>query len=526
MNVATAPRNADDAYIQRIFWLAALAWTGVLVALALWNASQTYSATFGSARASAVESFHKDVIYRRWASMHGGVYVPVTPQSPPNPDLAGMPERDIQTPSGKQLTLVNPAYMTRQAHELGNKDTGSRGHITSLNPLRPANAPDAWESQSLQSFERGAKEATSLEPIDGEMYFRFMRPLVTEQACLKCHEMQGYKLNDVRGGISASIPWAPYDASFRTQIYTNLMGYLAIWTMGGVGLLLGRRQLLRNLMQRLQGEEALRNSNEELKTLNAQLAQSQSQLLQSEKLAAVGQLAAGVAHEINNPIGFVRSNLGTLKDYVEGLIGLVAAYESQAHAAIAAARTKVDIAFIKEDAPVLLAESREGLDRVSVIVQNLRDFSHIDSAQWQDADLLAGLDSTLNVAKSEIKSKAEVIKQYSKLPAVRCNPGQINQVFLNLIMNAIQAIDDKGTITLSSGQEAGWVWISIEDTGIGMAPDVLQRIFDPFFTTKPVGKGTGLGLSVSYDIVKKHGGRIDVRSEPGKGTRFCVWLPA
>jgi two-component system NtrC family sensor kinase len=523
----------EDRKIHRGFRWLGLCWTAVLLLLACWSAWQTYSATWGSARASAEESLHKDVIYRRWASIHGGIYVPVTDQTPPNPDLADSQERDVVTPSGRLLTLINPAYMNRQAHEIGNKENGSRGHITSLTPLRAANAADAWESQALQSFQRGEKDSAALDEIEGQTYFRLMRPLVTEPACIKCHAKQGYQVADVRGGISASIPWKPYRDALRSQLMTNLGGSFCIWLLGMLGLLGVRRSLLDSLRERQQAQAALQVTNAELKAANRQLAQSQGQLLQSEKMAAVGQLAAGVAHEINNPIGFVSSNLSSLSRYVQDLLGLVHAYEEQArerpdllpNQALRDARVMADVAFLKEDIPKLLKESVDGLLRVKHIVQDLKDFSRVDSLQWQETDLMAGLESTLNVVRNELNNKAEIVKNYAQLPLVYCNPAQINQVFLNLLMNAVQSIENQGRITLSSGVEADRVWISIEDTGAGIAPEHLHRIFEPFFTTKPVGKGTGLGLSITYDIVKQHGGEITVTSEPGIGTRFCVWLP-
>jgi signal transduction histidine kinase len=149
----------------------------------------------------------------------------------------------------------------------------------------------------------------------------------------------------------------------------------------------------------------------------------------------------------------------------------------------------------------------------------------VDGNQWQETDLMAGLESTLNVIGNELQAKAEIVKDYGQLPLVYCNPAQINQVFLNLLMNAVQSIEHHGRITLASGVEAERVWFSVEDTGVGIAPEHLHRIFEPFFTTRPVGQGTGLGLSITYDIVKQHRGEITVTSEPGKGTRFCMWLP-
>lgn len=270
-----------------------------------------------------------------------------------------------------------------------------------------------------------------------------------------------------------------------------------------------------------------------LKDLNDQLEQAHNQLLQSEKMAAIGQLAAGVAHEINNPIGYVNSNLGTLKTYVERMLHVLAAYseaekfitDPASLARLQATKQTTELDYLRQDIIDLLQESREGLNRVTQIVQDLKDFSHVDNAEWDDADLNRGLDSTLNVIWNEVKYKAQVVKDYGDLPLVRCSASQINQVFMNLIVNASHAIQEKGTITLRTRHENNQIMIEIADTGSGMPPEVMTHIFEPFFTTKPVGKGTGLGLSLSYDIIKKHGGHIDVSSEPGCSTSFKIWLP-
>jgi signal transduction histidine kinase len=270
----------------------------------------------------------------------------------------------------------------------------------------------------------------------------------------------------------------------------------------------------------------LEEDRRELELLLSKVEEAQQQLLQSEKMAAIGQLAAGVAHEINNPVGFVNSNLGSLKTYVNQLLTVISAYESSDPAQIAAARDKADLEFLREDLPSLLAESQDGLSRVTKIVQDLKDFSRVDQADRQPSDLNAALVSTLNVVANEIKYKAEVVRELGDIPLVDCVPAQINQVFMNLLVNAAQAIPEKGKIFVRSGLENNHVWFEIEDTGKGMSAEIQQRIFEPFFTTKPVGQGTGLGLSISYDIiVKKHRGRMDVRSVIDKGTCFRLWLP-
>jgi signal transduction histidine kinase len=183
---------------------------------------------------------------------------------------------------------------------------------------------------------------------------------------------------------------------------------------------------------------------------------------------------------------------------------------------------------LRKDIPLLMTESKEGISRVRKIVQDLKDFSHVnDSQEWKLADLHQGLNLTLNVVNNEIKYKAEVVKEYGTLPEIECLPSEINQVFLNLLVNAAHAITDaeRGIITLRSGCDDRWVWIEVADTGSGIAPEHMKKIFDPFFTTKPIGKGTGLGLSLSYGILQKHHGRIEVQSEVGKGTTFRLWLP-
>ena len=272
----------------------------------------------------------------------------------------------------------------------------------------------------------------------------------------------------------------------------------------------------------------------ELQVLNDRLQAAHAQLLQSEKMASIGQLAAGIAHEINNPVGYVASNLGTLQRYVNDLFRLINACEKAEschladpalNAELASLKRDIDLAFLQEDTVSLVRESQEGLGRVRKIIQDLKEFSHVDRAEWQWTDLHAGLESTLNIVWNELKYKAEVVKNYGKLPQVECIPSQINQVFMNLLVNAAQAIEGHGIITIVTGAEGEWVYVDITDTGRGMSAEVQKRIFEPFFTTKPVGKGTGLGLSLSYGIVAKHHGRIDVRSTPSEGASFRVWIP-
>ena len=298
------------------------------------------------------------------------------------------------------------------------------------------------------------------------------------------------------------------------------------------------RDLLHELSEKQRTEAALQFEKREQAILIDKLEAAHNQLLQSEKMASIGQLAAGVAHEINNPIGYVHSNIGSLEGYLADLFRILDAYvaaeaempaDSPACAEPRRLSSELDLAFLRQDIPQLMNESKEGISRVRKIVQDLKDFSHVDSSQeWKWADLHQGLDSTLNMVNNEIKYKAEVVKEYGELPQVECLPSELNQVFLNLLVNAAHAIaegGERGTITLRSGSDGERVWIEVADSGSGIAAENLKRIFDPFFTTKPVGRGTGLGLSLSYGIVKKHGGAIEVASELGRGSTFRVVLP-
>ncbi|WP_283204905.1 ATP-binding protein [Chitinivorax sp. B] len=273
--------------------------------------------------------------------------------------------------------------------------------------------------------------------------------------------------------------------------------------------------------------------NQELEASKHQLEEAQSQLLQSEKLASIGQLAAGVAHEINNPIGYVYSNLSALSGYLDEIFKLLTAYveaepelPTQRRMLLEGQRRQADLDFLRDDVRALFAECTEGLGRIKKIVADLKDFSRTGADdEWQYADLRRCLDSTLNIVRNELKYKAEIVQDYHAIPEIECLPSQLNQVFLNMLVNASHAIADQGVITLRTEQEDDWIWVEIADTGAGIAEENLKRIFDPFFTTKPVGTGTGLGLSLSYGIVQKHGGRIEVTSQLGVGTAFRIWLP-
>jgi len=284
--------------------------------------------------------------------------------------------------------------------------------------------------------------------------------------------------------------------------------------------------------------------NKELGQALLQLENSQAQMIQSEKMASIGQLAAGVAHEINNPTGFISSNMKTLGEYQKDMDAILAAHRQvvqafgtggdapagpdEIRALIKTARDleeELDVEFLQEDMRELIEDCREGTERIKKIVLDLKDFAHPGEDSPIPADINSSLKSTLNVVNNELKYKAKVFTEFGELPQITCLPQKLNQVFMNLLVNAAQAIENQGEIRVSTSRVNGHIEVAISDTGCGIAEENLNRIFDPFFTTKEVGKGTGLGMHIVYNIIQKHNGSIDVTSKLGEGTTFTIRLP-
>ena len=311
-------------------------------------------------------------------------------------------------------------------------------------------------------------------------------------------------------------------------------------------LLIKREIMLKDISSKSAYEEKLEERNIELKETLTQLREIQNQMIQQEKMAGIGQLAAGIAHEINNPLGYVMSNFDTLKKYIkiydefiEELLDRVnkKANEGNIHhyneeLALNESLLLRKFNLIKDDMPDLIYDSKQGIDKIHRIITGLRMFSRKDDSEnIEEYDINEGIENTLLVANNEIKYYAKVIKNFGQIPSVKVIPVEINQVFINIIVNAVSAIkektpDNQGTITINTFEEEEYVCCTIEDTGTGISPQIITEIFNPFFTTKPVGQGTGLGLSISYDIINnKHHGKLEVQSNLGEGTVFTIKLP-
>lgn len=563
---------------------------------------------------------NKDASFRLWGSLHGGVYVPVLEDTPPNPYLADFPDRDIITPSGKHLTLMNPEYMLRHLNQTFTDLYGIAGHITSLKPLRPENSADPWETRALHAFETGVKEVIeTIQTNNAPTVLRLMQPLFVTPECMKCHGHQGYKLGDIRGGLGISLPMAPFIKRAQEQIFVHTIAIVFLWILGCSALLIGSERLRKNTTKLALSNVGMQREIEERKRIEVALQKESSftaaildtagalimvlsvrgeiirfnqtceslsgyhftevagrvfweillpqeeqeqmaqvfaaidkspfptklektlltrdqerriidwsnttfltddgsieyiisigiditeekqlhtQLLHSEKLSAVGKLSASIAHEINNPLFGIRNVLERLKEKGS----------------------------LSSDNLEFAEMAVQECDRIRDLIKDLQNFNRPTSGIMTPVNLHKSIDHILLLLKKQMETKHIVVtKQYATdIGDIMAIADQIKQVLLNLLNNAMESMPSGGPIIISTRKIKNQAYINIIDSGAGIAAGDLNHIFEPFFTTKTAVKGTGLGLSVSYGIIKRHGGEIQVQSEAGKGTIFTIIMP-
>lgn len=455
------------------------AWTAVAAGSLLWNCSQVRQNTLAEARIQARVAYEKDIVYRHWNAMHGGVYVAVTPENQPNPFLADNPDRDVTTTSGKQLTLMNPAYMTRQANELARRLLGVGGHITSLNPLRPGNAPDPWEREALLSFERGAGETYSVELLDGVEFMRFMQPLLTEPACLQCHAKQGYRVGQIRGGISVAVPMAPLRTIERRNILRLRLAHGGLWLVGVLGVALGSRSLLRSQRQGRVAAEKMERYARDL-----------------EVATKLKELFIDIMrHDFLNPATVVQS----YSVYIQERDGDLKTREMAARITRANAR----------------------------LIELIRDASEL--SRLSDAEKLECVPRDLNLLIREALQDVESPLTIHYPPAgeypINASP-ILGDVFVNLLTNAVKYAPEGGRLEIGI-RDGGTEWVaSVKDFGPGIRDVDKPRIFTRFERLEREGvQGAGLGLAIAKRIVELHQGRIWVEDNPAGGAIFCVSVP-
>lgn len=592
-------------------WILALAWTILTGSLLGWAIFHRQQEMLTVAMNKARTVYEKDLIYYRWAAQQGGLFVPVTAKTPPNPYLKDRGVKyEMETISGRELALVNPEYMIRQVYEIQTPSHDVLGHITSLTPIRAANAADPWERKALAAFEKGRKEVCSIEEMNGQRYFRLMRPMVTEAECLKCHADQGYQVGDIRGGISVSVSMELLHKIYGEDIFILSLAHGALWLLGLLGIFLGAFRIAGSIREKEQAETRTRavidnmldglitlNEDGTIESLNASAAKTfgykasevvgrdidqlvrfpgptngsdppglesdlqaamggpkefagkrqggssfplemslsamrlgkrknyiamvrditeeevrKTEALRAGQMAAIGELAAGVAHEINNPVNGIMNYSQVLLDELDG-VGDDASRD-------------ILTRIIKES------------ERVAVIVRNLLAFARQRDEVVEEVRIKEIIDDCVALLLYQLNKDGIIIEVDipEELPCLRGNPQQLHQVFLNLLTNARYALNERyqghdpgkrlairsSVVTLGG---RSFVRITVTDWGVGIPQEIINRIFDTLFTTKPPGEGTGVGLSISKGLVRDHRGQLYLESVLGDYTTATVDLP-
>ncbi|NOU59929.1 ATP-binding protein [Marinifilum caeruleilacunae] len=501
--------NKDIRHIKQFFIATSIGFIFLLASSLIWNIHEEKRTTYELARVEAIGNHNKDLTFRRWAAMHGGVYVPVTEHIKPNEYLDFIPERDITTASGQKLTLINPAYMTRLAFELAEEQTGEKGHITSLDPLRPENNPDEWESKALHLFKTGVKDYSSIEMIDNKEYLRYMRPMVVEEGCIKCHESQNYKLGDIYGGISVAIPMEKYAPILKTKILDYAYSHLIIAIVGIFLGWLAYRRTLRSVKERNLSQEKVLANETLLKEKNKELTYAKEKAEESDRLKTI--FLQNMSHEIRTPMNAILGFSSLIPNEFDNRRKLI------------------------EYTDII---NQRGNDLLCIL-NDLLDISRIESEKIEIYPEQFGLKNFL----MELKAIAEANQsRFDKhhiqilVPHQTCaenislntDKGKLNQIFSNLISNAFK-FTHEGNIEIGYKIIDQDIHFFVSDTGIGIPKEELNHVFERFSqvdqSISRQHEGTGLGLSIVKGLITLLNGSIKVESTPGMGSKFSFSIP-
>lgn len=482
--------------LEHYIWTLAVVWTVVIAASLVWNVYHKKEEIFAEGRTQARVAYEKDVIYRRWNAGHGGVYVPVTEETQPNPYLSDVPERDITAPSGKRLTLMNPAYMTRKVHELEKKKHGVRGHITSLNLIRPENAPDSWETEALRAFERGETEISSVERIENKEYMRLMRPLITEKGCLRCHAKQGYHEGDIRGGISVSIPMESLRAIEHKSILTFALAHGLLWLVGLIGIGIGTQRLRQSELERKQAEIEIKKLNKELKNNVVQLEAANNEL---------ESFSYSVSHDLRTPLRSIDGfSQVLLEDYANKLDG---------------------------EGRETLQRVRNGTQRMAQLIDDLLKLSRVTRGEMRQE--MVDLSSMAKAVLTEFqKMEPERQAKFIIAEGLTANGDTrlLRVVLENLMGNAWKFTSKKENACIELGslqQGDGKLAYFVKDNGAGFDMSYVDKLFGAFqrLHSRTEYPGTGIGLATVQRIIRRHGGRVWAEGSVGQGATMYFTLP-
>ena len=459
-----------------VFGLIALGVTTIIVVSFIISEARIISNTKEILRIQALSSFEKDVAYRRWNSSLGGVYSWATESLVPNPYL-DVDGRDIELEDGRVLTLVNPAFMTRLVHEIQNERTGVKGHITSLKPLRPENKPDEWEARALEAFEKGDEEFHSYELMNGEEYYRFMKPLMVEESCLKCHAVQGYKINEIRGGISVAVPVKRFYQIMENDQVNCLLMHSFFLIASLIGISTAYVSFRKRLDQRHEMEKQLLLANTKLRESNQELE----------------AFSYTVAHDLRNPLRHMR-----------GFSDLLASSAND------------------ETSRLILSKIQNSTDRMDQLIGDLLNFAKMQEQELdtEECDLAEVANEILDRLRQVDSDRQVECIVPASLPA-KCDRKLSKIALENLIGNAWKYTSKKENARIEIGLQEEAVFY-VRDNGAGFDSNLSQRLFEPFyrFHRRSEFPGTGVGLSTVLRIIEKHGGSIRAEGSLGEGAVF------